>query len=96
MLIPSAGRRRSRRGTRAGIVLQSLVIFFPYRARPKGSLRIGRAGPGRCPGCYAESVTVSGRGAAAPTVMVWPLRFITVRVRRPITVNFKFKLKMDL
>ena len=44
--------RRSRSGTRAGIVLQTLVIFFPSRARPKGSLRVGQAGPGRCPGCY--------------------------------------------
>ena len=44
--------RRSRSGTRAGIVLQTLVLFFPSRARPKGSLRVGRAGPGRCPGCY--------------------------------------------
>ena len=42
--------RRSRSGTRAGIVLQTLVIsgFLPPRARPKGLLRVGRPGPG----CY--------------------------------------------
>ena len=44
--------RRSRSGTRAGIVLETLVIFFASQARPKGSLRVGRAGPGRCPGYY--------------------------------------------